>query len=84
MVGVLGNANLISNEHQNDQALIIRSLDRNLPKVMGDPSQVDQIILNLVINAAEALPDEGGAIRIKTSSANIDARANPNFIGQKM
>ncbi len=41
-------------------------LERNLPDVLCDPSQLQQIILNLCINARDAMPD-GGKIRISTS-----------------
>jgi CheY-like chemotaxis protein/two-component sensor histidine kinase len=38
----------------------------DLPAIEGDGTQVRQVLLNLVTNAAEALPDEGGSIRIRT------------------
>ena len=38
----------------------------DLPAIEGDDTQVRQVLLNLVTNAAEALPDEGGSIRIRT------------------
>ncbi len=41
-------------------------LDSGLPPVEADPAQLRQIVLNLVRNAAEALPAEGGEIRIRT------------------
>ncbi len=42
-------------------------VDENLPPVLGDPSQVDQILLNLLLNAGQALvqvADEGRAPRL--------------------
>ncbi len=40
-----------------------------MPYIRGDASQVRQIIMNLVINASEAIGDETGAIMISTGSA---------------
>ncbi len=45
-------------------------LANNLPKVIGDPAQIDQIIMNLTLNAAEALPPTGGDVKITTAVPN--------------
>ncbi|MGE5820298.1 MAG: MASE1 domain-containing protein [Deltaproteobacteria bacterium] len=45
-------------------------LDRALPPVMADPNQLSQALLNLCVNARDAMPT-GGKLRIKT--ALIDA-----------
>ncbi len=42
-----------------------------LPKIKADVSQVNQILLNLVVNAREAMPD-GGQLVIETSCASLD------------
>lgn len=42
-------------------------LDRNLGAAYLDPSQMTQVILNLVVNAREVMPD-GGIITISTSN----------------
>ena len=41
--------------------------DPSLPAVLGDRDQLIQLFLNLVKNAAEAVPKEGGEIVIKTA-----------------
>ncbi len=51
---------------------IIKDLDANLPKTLADPMQLQQIFLNLFLNAFQAMPD-GGALNIKTFyDANIE------------
>jgi len=45
---------------------IISELDGGLPEIMGDSQQLQQVFLNLLLNAAEAVP-AGGIISIKTS-----------------
>ncbi|MCX7819552.1 MAG: PAS domain-containing protein [Kiritimatiellae bacterium] len=46
-------------------------LDPALPMVRGDPSRVMQAILNLVTNAAEAIGESSGVIRIATSTERV-------------
>ena len=45
---------------------ITRKLDPNLPPVMADPVQMQQVFLNLLMNGVEAMP-EGGTLTVATS-----------------
>ncbi len=38
----------------------------HLPPFQADASQIQQVVLNLILNAAEALPPGGGTIRLRT------------------
>jgi len=44
---------------------VIRELDDQLPEIIGDPQQLQQVFLNLLLNAAEAI-GEGGKITVRT------------------
>lgn len=44
-----------------------------LPAVEGDPTQLRQVLMNLVINAAESLPDNSGVIRLSTGAVDLSA-----------
>ena len=45
-------------------------MGRDIPVVKGDSTQLEQVIMNLVMNAADAMPD-GGTITLSTSLKNI-------------
>lgn len=44
---------------------IIREFDQQLPQITGDSSQLNQVFINLIINAADAMPNKG-TLRIQT------------------
>ena len=45
---------------------VFKDFDPNLPETMADPMQLQQVFLNLLFNAIEAMTD-GGALAVKTS-----------------
>ena len=49
---------------------IIKHLGTNLPQVLMDPSQIQQIFMNLIINAAEAM---GGKGRLTLTTRYVQA-----------
>ena len=56
------------------------SLERGLWTVKADPVQIEQILLNLGTNAADAMPS-GGALLIETKNVNLDERFAENHPG---
>ena len=51
---------------------LVTDLAPDLRSVKADVGQMEQVLLNLVINAADAMP-EGGRLSIRTSNTAIDA-----------
>jgi two-component system cell cycle sensor histidine kinase/response regulator CckA len=45
----------------------------DLPLVDADPSQMQQLVMNLVINAAEAVSEKSGAVGIRTRARDISS-----------
>jgi PAS domain S-box-containing protein len=48
-------------------------LHPSLPAVEADASQLSQLLMNLVVNACEAIGEGGGSIAIRTGTADIGA-----------
>ncbi len=59
------------------------SFDEGLGRVKADPGQVEQIIMNLVVNARDAMP-QGGKLTIATSNAEMDALFVRDHPGSKI
>ena len=47
-------------------------LEADLPPIEGDPAQLNQVIMNLITNAAEASGEAGGRIRVGTGALVAD------------
>jgi PAS domain S-box-containing protein len=46
----------------------------DLPLIKADSGQMQQVIMNLLINAAEAIGDDGGAVTVSTRLEELDGR----------
>lgn len=60
-------------EHSIDKRISIKQvLDANPHKVLGDPTQLQNALLNLAVNARDAMPD-GGKLTFATSIVHLQA-----------
>ncbi len=60
-------------------------LDQGLLNIKADQSNIDQILMNLIVNARDAMPN-GGVLQLKTSNVDIskdEVLLNRNFVEGK-
>jgi signal transduction histidine kinase len=67
---------LVRHKLANQGVQLIRKLELNLPMVMADETQLEQAFLNLILNAAEAMPT-GGTLTIHTSGSEVSPKNSP-------
>jgi PAS domain S-box-containing protein len=51
---------------------LVPDLDPRLENIRADPGQLEQVVLNLVVNASDAMP-EGGQLRFGTKVVDVDS-----------
>ncbi|HEU4682409.1 MAG TPA: PAS domain S-box protein [Gemmatimonadales bacterium] len=59
---------------------IVVGLDDALGAVKSDPTQLEQVLLNLAINARDAMP-EGGTLRFETSNVTVNGDYASTHLG---
>ena len=66
---------LVRHKLKNQNIELVRKLQPSLPQVLGEAGQLEQAFLNLILNAAEAMP-AGGTLTIASRSMRLP-RSNP-------
>jgi len=59
--------------------LLFRFAD-DLPLIVGDPTQIRQVVMNLITNASEAIGDREGVITLSLSKRLIERSAWRDFV----
>ncbi len=71
---------LLVNSTQLKRIKIVQELDPDLPKTKADPDQLQQVSLNLILNAIQAMPD-GGKLTLHTEAGNGNITLNVQDTG---
>ncbi len=68
---VVGELNVMLRPLLGADVALTTQLEPNLGQIEADPSQLNQVVMNLVVNARDAMP-QGGALTIETANADVD------------
>ena len=61
---------LLDQQIQKQSVSVVKDLQDNLPPVIGNPDQLQQVFLNLILNAIQSMP-EGGRLSLSASTKRI-------------
>ncbi|HLA68638.1 MAG TPA: ATP-binding protein [Bacteroidota bacterium] len=62
---------VVENQLMIRKITLVRNFSRELPTVVIDANQIQQVFINMLVNAADAIDEEGGTITISTSSQKL-------------
>lgn len=60
---------LVAHPFRSSHVQVIKNLQEDLPAVLGSPNRLQQVFLNLFLNARDAMPS-GGILEVRTASRN--------------
>ena len=80
--GIVENALRVVRETAGSRIQIIEELSGDLPNVVADEGQIHQVIMNLMINACEAMPRRG-SLTVRTEVAEPDEQFFTTHPGMK-
>jgi signal transduction histidine kinase len=61
---------LLDHQIQKQGVRVVKDLREDLPSAIGDPDQLQQVFLNLILNAVQSMPD-GGELRVSATYEQI-------------
>jgi PAS domain S-box-containing protein len=61
------------------QATLAWELASDLPAISADPTQIRQVVMNLITNASDALGESGGTITLRTGVADLEELEQQRF-----
>jgi two-component system NtrC family sensor kinase len=63
---ILRSASIVQNQLSIQKARIDLSLGENLPPILADVNQLEQVLVNLFVNAGDSMGKKGGTISVKS------------------
>jgi len=62
---------VVENQLSINKIEVVQNLDETMPRVVMDSNQMQQVFINLLVNAADAMGPDGGTITIRTVSIQL-------------
>jgi len=82
LVRLLDRAASMASHEVRRRAKLVKDYKDSLPPVSGNEARLGQVFLNLLVNAAQAIPDDGGSPNHETAhEVRLEARARPRDDG---
>lgn len=69
--GVVGGMEMMVRRLLGEDVVLLTKFHPDLPRISADPSQLQQVVLNLAVNARDAMP-RGGTLLIETALVELD------------
>jgi two-component system NtrC family sensor kinase len=63
--------NVIENQLSINKVKIIKDIQPNLPRIIVDSNQIQQVFINLFVNASDAMGPDGGTLTIKANQVSL-------------
>ena len=62
---------LVENRLYKQKVAVVKAFEADLPRIYADPQQLEQVLINLYLNAIDAMPD-GGTLTVETKVEWVD------------
>ncbi len=62
---------VVQNQLNINHVKLEKRIDKNLPKITADSNQIQQVFINLLVNANDAIGKNGGTITVTTSAISL-------------
>ena len=62
---------VVENQLTINHVKLEKNLDKSIPQIIADSNQIQQVFINLLVNANDAIGKNGGTITISTSSLSL-------------
>jgi len=68
--------NVVNNQLKFSRINLSKELNEQIPRIIADANQIQQVCLNLLLNAIDAIGTGGGSIDIKTNPTSLPPKGN--------